>query len=97
MLALIAFNVIAALSPTTGKFVGESNLGDDFRKPGSLQRPSVSLVKPAEFFGLNKNRLFGFTKENEIFVGRMAQLCVCRRPRARGPMRTLVLWADQSA
>jgi photosystem II 22kDa protein len=38
---------------------------------GSLQDPSISILQPKKFFGVSG---FGFTKENELFVGRMAQL-----------------------
>lgn len=41
------------------------------RPKGPLQDSKVSLATPGKFFGIKG---FGFTKENELFVGRMAQL-----------------------
>lgn len=70
ILGVALFNVIAAVFPASGKFVPEDEDFSD-RKAGSLQNPSVSLANPKEFFGVTK---FGFTKENELFVGRAAQL-----------------------
>jgi photosystem II 22kDa protein len=65
------FNLIAALLPAKGRLVlDESELADD-RKAGSLQDPKVSMLEPKKFFGFSG---FGFNKENELFVGRMAQL-----------------------
>lgn len=69
ILAGIAFNLIAAFLPATGKFVEEEE--DETRAPGSLQDPKISLTNPKKFFGITG---FGFTKENELFVGRVAQL-----------------------
>lgn len=70
LIALLAvFNLIAAVFPASGKFVPEEDFSD--RSAGSLQNPNVSLANPKEFFGVKK---FGFTKENELFVGRVAQL-----------------------
>lgn len=66
---LAVFNLIAAVFPASGKFVPQEDFSD--RKEGSLQNPSISLANPKEFFGVSK---FGFTKENELFVGRIAQL-----------------------
>ena len=62
VLFLIAFNLFGAIAPTKGKFVAEE-AEEDF-----------GLPKENTFLGINKNRPFGFTKQNEIFVGRMAQL-----------------------
>lgn len=36
-----------------------------------MQDPSISLLQPRKFFGITR---FGFTKANELFVGRVAQL-----------------------
>merc|ERR1712087_710556 len=74
ILAFTAFNIFAALAGsaglTTGKFVpDEEELKP--RKKGALQDASVSLATPGKFFGISG---FGFSKENELFVGRMAQL-----------------------
>ena len=64
-----ALNVLAAFFPASGKFVPEESYED--RKTGALQDPKVSLVNPGKFFGVSG---IGFTKENELFVGRVAQL-----------------------
>lgn len=66
---LILFNLAAALLPTSGTFVPEKNGAG--RPAGPLQNPKISLLNPKEFFGIKG---FGFTKANEIFVGRVAQL-----------------------
>ena len=63
------FNLLAAVVPASGKFVPEEDFSD--RTPGSLQDPNVSLANPKKFFGISG---FGFTKANELFVGRVAQL-----------------------
>jgi len=68
ILAGIAFNLIAALLPASGKFVPDEEELDE-REPGALQDPKISLANPAKFFGIKG---FGFTKENELFVGRVA-------------------------
>jgi photosystem II protein len=70
ILALIAFNAIAAFAPVSGKFVPEEDFSD--RQKGALQDPSISILEPKKFFGFSK---FGsWSKENELFVGRVAQL-----------------------
>ena len=70
VVGLIAFNLIAALLPASGKLVlPEEEL--ESRPKGSLQDPSISILQPKKFFGISG---FGFTKENELFVGRVAQL-----------------------
>lgn len=70
ILGVIAFNLIAALLPAKGKFIAdEEELAE--RPKGALQDAKISLTDPKKFFGVKG---FGFTKENELFVGRMAQL-----------------------
>jgi photosystem II protein len=70
ILALIGFNIIAALLPTKGKFVADEDELEE-RPDGVLQDPSISVLDYKRFFGVSG---FGFTKANELFVGRMAQL-----------------------
>eukprot|EP00898_Chlorokybus_atmophyticus_P000259 jgi/Chlat1/1233/Chrsp115S00750 len=70
VLGLIGFNLIAAFFPASGDFVPEEDFSD--RIPGALQDPKVSIASGKRFFGLTGG--FGFTKENELFVGRVAQL-----------------------
>ena len=70
ILAVIGFNLIAALLPAKGKFIPDDE--ELLERPaGALQSSKVSLATPGAFFGIKG---FGFTKENELFVGRMAQL-----------------------
>jgi len=69
ILAVIGFNLVAALLPAKGKFIPDDELSE--RPAGALQSAKFSLATPGAFFGVKG---FGFTKENELFVGRMAQL-----------------------
>eukprot|EP00873_Tetraselmis_striata_P041676 jgi/Tetstr1/461940/TSEL_007018.t1 len=59
VLALIAFNLFAALAPASGKFVPDE-------KTKVTPETVVNNLIPTDGFG--------FTKANELFVGRMAQL-----------------------
>eukprot|EP01023_Acetabularia_acetabulum_P026040 TRINITY_DN247_c1_g1_i1.p1 TRINITY_DN247_c1_g1~~TRINITY_DN247_c1_g1_i1.p1 ORF type:complete len:239 (-),score=50.36 TRINITY_DN247_c1_g1_i1:334-1050(-) len=68
VIGLIIFNLVAALLPAKGQFVSEE--AEEGPK-GSLQDPSISILQPQKFFGISG---FGFTKANELFVGRVAQL-----------------------
>ncbi|KAL4457873.1 hypothetical protein ABPG75_012738 [Micractinium tetrahymenae] len=70
ILAIIGFNLLAALLPAKGKFVPDEEELQE-RPKGPLQDPRISILEPKRFFGV---RGFGFTKENELFVGRVAQL-----------------------
>jgi hypothetical protein len=57
VIALIAFNLVAALLPASGRFEEEE---DDTRQAGSLQDPRISLASnPKKFLGVSG---FGFTK-----------------------------------
>ncbi|GLI64663.1 hypothetical protein VaNZ11_007991 [Volvox africanus] len=71
IVGLIAFNLIAAILPTSQTFVPEEQESIQERPAGPLQDPRISLLDPKRFFGVKG---FGFTKDNELFVGRMAQL-----------------------
>lgn len=70
VLMLVLFNVLAAIAPASGKFVVEEEEYDD-RLDGPLQDPSIPFFSKQ---GLGLSGGFGFTKENELFVGRVAQL-----------------------
>ncbi|KAJ9513102.1 hypothetical protein QJQ45_029409 [Haematococcus lacustris] len=70
VVGLILFNLVAAILPASGTFVPDEEV--EQRPKGALQDPRVSLANPARFFGISGG--FGFTKENELFVGRVAQL-----------------------
>lgn len=53
-----------------GKFIADEEELTE-RPKGALQDPKISLADPKKFFGIKG---FGFTKANELFVGRLAQL-----------------------
>lgn len=69
ILALIAFNLFAAFGGALGLSSGK------FKSAEGVEAPAwdvtKSLARPREFFGVTE---WGFTKENELFVGRVAQL-----------------------
>jgi len=70
VLGLVAFNLFAAFAPGKGKFIPDQEELSSRRK-GALQDPTISLATPGKFFGIDG---VGFTKANELFVGRVAQL-----------------------
>ncbi|KAI7838596.1 hypothetical protein COHA_007604 [Chlorella ohadii] len=71
ILAVIAFNLLAAFLPAKGRFVADEEELEE-RPKGPLQDPRISILEPKKFFGISG---FGqFSKENELFVGRVAQL-----------------------
>ena len=70
ILAVIGFNLVAAFLPAKGTFIADDEELTE-REAGALQSGQVSLATPGKFFGIKG---FGFTTENELFVGRMAQL-----------------------
>lgn len=69
VVGLILFNLVCAILPVSGTFVPDDEV--ESRPIGALQDPRVNLLDPKKFFGISR---FGFTKANELFVGRMAQL-----------------------
>eukprot|EP00889_Picochlorum_renovo_P000414 jgi/Picre1/27444/NNA_000411.t1 len=73
ILGLIGFNLVAALLPTKGKFVADEDELED-RPEGVLQDPSISVLDWRRFFGIKG---FGFTKENELFVGPYGPAWIC--------------------
>jgi len=70
VLGLAAFNLFAAFAPGKGKFIADREEQEE-RPAGALQDPTISIVNPGKFLGIEG---VGFTKANELFVGRMAQL-----------------------
>lgn len=68
---LVLFNLVAAVLPTSQTFVPDEQESLQERPKGPLQNPSISLLNPKQFFAVEG---FGFSKENELFVGRAAQL-----------------------
>jgi photosystem II protein len=71
--AIVAFNVLTALNPLSETF-SESNQRDVAKRPrGPTQNPKINPIEnPTEFLGIDKG--FGFTRRNEVFVGRVAML-----------------------
>lgn len=70
ILALVGFNLVAALLPSRGRFVADEAPPAD-RPASALRDPATGEIDWRRIFGVKR---FGFTKENEIFVGRCAQL-----------------------
>jgi len=70
VLGLAAFNLFAAFAPGKGKFIPDAEESEE-RPKGALQDPTISILNPGKFLGISG---VGFTKANELFVGRMAQL-----------------------
>lgn len=70
---IVAFNVLTALGPGSPTFSEENRRDVNKRPAGGVQKPSkISLAQnPADTLGVSR---FGFTKKNEIFVGRVAML-----------------------
>merc|ERR1711924_541776 len=62
---------LAALWPGKGKFVASDAEDLSARPKGALQDPTISLATPGKFLGISG---IGFSKANELFVGRMAML-----------------------
>jgi photosystem II protein len=72
--AIVLFNFATALNPAGPTFT-EENQRDVRKRPyGGVQKPSkTSLVQnPRKTLGISKG--FGFTKANELFVGRLAMI-----------------------
>lgn len=67
----VIYNILAPLSPFSPTFTPE-NIKDISQRPaGPPQRP-VSPLNLQSFFGVDK--VFGFTKRNELFQGRLAMV-----------------------
>lgn len=65
ILAVIAFNLLAAFLPAKGKFVpDEAELEE--RPKGPLQDPRISLLEPKRFLGVSS---FGFSKVSPVGSG----------------------------
>ncbi|MEW5301431.1 MAG: hypothetical protein WDW36_004291 [Sanguina aurantia] len=61
--------ILSVILPKSQRFIPDTSLSG--RTPGSLQDPSINLTNPKQFFGITE---FGWSKQNELFVGRVAQL-----------------------
>jgi len=71
---IVIFNAITALNPG-GTTFSEENQQDVRKRPaGGVQKPGKiqAVTNPKEFLGISDK--FGFTKKNELFVGRVAML-----------------------
>jgi len=71
VVGIVAFNFVTALSPFSPTF-DEDNQRDVRKRPAGPTQKPVYPNKPAEYRGTSKG--FGFTKKNELFVGRTAML-----------------------
>ena len=74
-----AFNFVTALNPFSPTF-DEDNQRDVKKRPrGPTQKAMDPISRPQEYLGTSGG--FGFTKKNELFVGRVAMLvslaCPC--------------------
>lgn len=72
VLGVIAYSVIGGLNPKSPTF-SEANQRDVRKRgAGPTQKPQYNAVStPGKFFGATE---FGFSKKNEVLVGRTAQL-----------------------
>jgi len=74
VLGIVVFNFVTALAPGSPTFSPDNQADVKKRPPGPTNKPS-KFQNPgdaAEFFGTSK--AFGFTKKNELFVGRVAMI-----------------------
>ncbi|KAK9852590.1 hypothetical protein WJX84_007151 [Apatococcus fuscideae] len=75
VLAIVAFNFVTALAPGSPTFSPENQADVKKRPAGPNQKPTKTSqggTDVASFFGTSRG--FGFTKKNELFVGRVAML-----------------------
>jgi len=71
---IVIFNAITALNPA-GTTFSEENQADVRKRPaGGVQKPGSinAIIDPKGLLGISDK--FGFTKKNELFVGRVAML-----------------------
>eukprot|EP00884_Botryococcus_braunii_P016384 jgi/Botrbrau1/3429/Bobra.139_1s0009.1 len=72
VLGIVAYSAIGALNPASPTWSRENQSDVNKRGAGPTQKPQINLVgNPGEFLGVTE---FGFSKKNELFVGRVAQL-----------------------
>lgn len=73
LLGIISYNFIGGLRPGSPTFSEENQRDVAKRGQGAVQNPKINAAgNPSKFFGTSPG--FGFTKRNEVFVGRTAQL-----------------------
>jgi len=73
VLGIIAYSAIGALNPKSPTFSSANQRDVKKRPSGPNNKPSKvdAVSNPKKFFGTTR---FGFSKANEVFVGRTAQL-----------------------
>ncbi|KAA6421056.1 MAG: hypothetical protein FRX49_08967, partial [Trebouxia sp. A1-2] len=70
---IVTFNYLAAVNPRSPTWSFENQKDVRKRPPGPVQNPQKDAVSdPQGFLGISK--AFGFTKRNEVFVGRIAMI-----------------------
>lgn len=67
---LVSFNLIYGLLPTAATYKPEAQEAIK-SEVGPIQDPKITIFNIKKFFGVTD---WGFTPENELFAGRMAQL-----------------------
>jgi hypothetical protein len=69
---LVGFNLVAGLAPNSATFAPEQRAANEVdAADGPLRNPKVTLFQVKRFFGVTD---WGFTPQNELFAGRLAQL-----------------------
>lgn len=91
LLGIIGYNFVGGLRPGSPTFSEENQRDVQKRRKGAVQDPKINAVSdPKGFFGISEKG-FGFTKKNEVFVGRTAQLgflasVIGEKVTGRGPL-----------
>lgn len=71
VLGIAAFNLVNGLSPWSLTYQEEQQNETNKRPDGPIQNPTITMLDK-RFYGISGK--FGFTRENELFVGRLAQV-----------------------
>ncbi|KAL3145684.1 hypothetical protein ABBQ32_003219 [Trebouxia sp. C0010 RCD-2024] len=73
VVGIVSFNYLAAVNPRSPTWSFENQKDVRKRPSGPIQDPKKNAVSdPQGFLGISK--AFGFTKQNEVFVGRIAMI-----------------------
>lgn len=67
---LVGFNLLAGLLPISGTFKPKEVAAGQAEE-GPIRNPNITLFQLKKFFGVTN---WGFSAQNELFAGRMAQL-----------------------
>jgi photosystem II protein len=70
-LGLVVYSALGALNPLSPTFSDENQRDIKKRPRGPTNDPTMYPGEPKKFLGITN---FGFTKKNELFVGRVAML-----------------------